>query len=215
MIMASAEQNARVYQDLASIYVQQGQAQMRDRFLVLAADAMNSAGRADEAENLRQRLLQVNPHHLFKPFRSVAEALKSGDVKNYVEGLRRTYPPEKAVQLLESARAGKGDKADVKTPPPLSAPTVSNAGVPAEKIKIFGFQEEVRPTTSHTTPTRASSGARWAAPAAPSPSRLTPGDADHSEANAGAWVAAGLFWILLLAALALAIHTFGRPFLPL
>src|SRR5262245_38789362 len=73
--MSSVDQTVRVYQDLANLYVQQGQAQMRDRFLVLAADAMHAAGRNDEAERLRGKLLQVNPHHLFKPFRSVAEAL--------------------------------------------------------------------------------------------------------------------------------------------
>src|SRR5579859_3103036 len=114
--MQSVDQTVRVYQDLANIYVQQGQAQMRDRFLVLAAEAMYSAGRIDEAERLRGRLLQVNPHHLFKPFASLTEAMKSADVKNYLEGLRRTYPPEKAAHLLESLRTGKDEPSPAHRP---------------------------------------------------------------------------------------------------
>ena len=58
----------RVYRELADWYERQRQPQMRDRFLVLAADAAQTAGRADEAERLRLRLLKVNPHHMLKPY---------------------------------------------------------------------------------------------------------------------------------------------------
>ncbi len=103
----------RVYQELANCYEYQGQAQMRDRFLILAADALLSAGRTEEVERVRARLLEQNPHHLIKPYSTFGEALGAPDVRNYVEGLRRMYPPESAAQLLESLRTGGPDK----TPP--------------------------------------------------------------------------------------------------
>ena len=65
--MPSTEQTVRTYRELAEDYGRQGQAQMRDRFLVLAADAALAAGQTEEAEHLRGRLLQHNPHHLLKP----------------------------------------------------------------------------------------------------------------------------------------------------
>jgi hypothetical protein len=49
-------------------------------------------------------LLRLNPHHLLKPFTTLAQALQSVDVKNYIEGLRRTYPLESAEQMLEQMR---------------------------------------------------------------------------------------------------------------
>src|SRR5262245_55499385 len=104
--MASVDHVVRVYQQLAERYEKQGQAQMRDRFLVLAADAALSGGRADDAERLRGRLLQQNPHHLLRPYASLAEALKVADVRSYVTDLRRSYPPETAENLLQSPADG-------------------------------------------------------------------------------------------------------------
>jgi hypothetical protein len=214
----------RVYQDLAFLYAQQGQAQMRDRFLVLAADAMQSAGRLDEAEKLRQRLLQVNPHNLFKPFRSVAEAMKTADVKSYVDGLRRTYPPEKAAQLLESMRGDKPES-DSKSGPKDSAPVVTIPGPAPEQLKIFGFQEEkaaprAAAAGAQGTPiavsTRSQSASpRWAALGTPTSWRGTAEDADVVDDVPGAWLSTGLFWILLAAAIALLVYSLGGPFLPL
>jgi hypothetical protein len=148
--MPSVDQIVRVYQDLASCYVQQGQAQMRDRFLVLAAEAMYSAGRTEEAERLRGRLLQVNPHHLFKPFASLSEAMKSTDVKNYLEGLRRTYPPDKAAHLLESLRSGKEEPAAQRASEEQARPTkaVGVPETPAEPIKVFRIKEDEGPPRS-------------------------------------------------------------------
>src|SRR5438132_3237860 len=102
--MPPAEQATRIYRELAEDYGRQGQAQMRDRFLVLAADAALAAGQHAEAERLRGRLLQHNPHHLLKPYSSFAEAMKSADVQNYVGALRRSHPYEKAENLLEGLR---------------------------------------------------------------------------------------------------------------
>ena len=102
--MASADRSIRVYQELATHYNARGEAQVRDRFLVLAADAATAAGRGEEAERLRNRLLELNPHHMLRPYSSWSQALQSQDVKSYVEGLRRTYPPSSAENLLESVR---------------------------------------------------------------------------------------------------------------
>ena len=68
-----------VYKELADHYERQKQPAMRDRFLVLAADAAWKAGQHEEAEQLRQRLLQANPHHLLKPYSSFAQALQAPD----------------------------------------------------------------------------------------------------------------------------------------
>src|SRR5947199_2356845 len=115
--MASAERSIRVYQELATHYDARGEAQVRDRFLVLAADAASAAGRGDEAERLRNRLLELNPHHMLRPYSSWSQALQSPDVKTYIEGLRRTYPPGTAENLLDSVRGSA--EADEGGPQPL------------------------------------------------------------------------------------------------
>jgi hypothetical protein len=94
----------RLYADLADCYDQRGQAQFRDRFLVLAADAALTAGRGDESERLRQRLLQSNPHHLLKPYSTFAQAMQAADVQFYVRDLRANYPREVAENLLHSLK---------------------------------------------------------------------------------------------------------------
>jgi hypothetical protein len=119
--------SVQIYQELAAAHDQQGQAQVRDRFLVLAADAALSSGRADEAEGLRARLLQLNPHHLLKPFASLTQALESPDVKTYVEGLRRTYPPEEAelsLRKLKKEPAPARAAATPARPAAIAVPTV-------------------------------------------------------------------------------------------
>jgi len=116
--MPSVNQVLEIYQDLADWYEQRGQAQLRDRFLVLAADAALTAGRADEAERLRSRLLQQNPHHLLKPYVSLTEAIKVPAVQDYVADLRRSYAPEVAEQQLQSLRANAEVSPPREAPPP-------------------------------------------------------------------------------------------------
>ncbi len=249
--MATVEQTFRTYQELAALYAQQGQAQLRDRFLVLAADALHTAGRTEEAERMRGRLLQANPHHLLKPFASLDEAMKTTDVKNYVTGLRRTYPPEKAVELLESLRNGGEEKPAEPPQAPLS--TARPERVPpqaaADALKVYRFQDEVDPEaplprtrpeptsrpvpreperpapaarpvraarpTQPAYPIRTAGAAPVWQPARP-PGTLNPPypEVDSAEPAAGAWVATALFWLLLLASLALAGFTLAGPFLP-
>jgi hypothetical protein len=108
----SVDETVRLYQELATLSDCQGQPQMHDRFLVLAADAALTAGRADEAERLRQRLLQRNPHHLLKPYGSLAEAMRAPDIVSYVVALRRSHPYEAALQLRDSLRKDGGEPED-------------------------------------------------------------------------------------------------------
>jgi hypothetical protein len=104
--MPTGARIVQVYEELANWEEQRDSAQTRDRFLILAADAALSQGLNDEAERLRARLLQHNPHHLLKPYPSLAEAMKSPDVYSYVADLRNSYAPEEAESLLESLRSG-------------------------------------------------------------------------------------------------------------
>src|SRR5580704_13158503 len=129
--MANAEQTLQVYERLAEWYDQEGQPKLRDWFLVLAADAAQTAGQADEAERLRGRLLQRNPHHLLKPFASFAEALRSPDVLGYVADLRRTYPPSAADQLLKTQQAKNASATPAREP----AATPRSAEKPASSAK--------------------------------------------------------------------------------
>ena len=86
--MESPADVLQVYRELAAIYQRRGQAQMRDRFLVLAADAALTAGQADEAERLRDHLLRVNPHHMLKPYPSFKQGRQAPDVDTYIRNLR-------------------------------------------------------------------------------------------------------------------------------
>ena len=95
-----------VYRELADRYDHLGQVSMRDRFLILAADAALEGGRAGEAETLRQRLLQGSRHHMLRPYYSFAEAACAADVQSYLHDLRTNYPLEVAQQLLDSLKEG-------------------------------------------------------------------------------------------------------------
>jgi len=91
---------ARIYRRVAEAYERQGPEQLRDRFVVLAAEAALACGQADEAEELRLRLLRYNPHHLLEPFATLSQALATVDVRAYVDALRRSHPVEQAKALL-------------------------------------------------------------------------------------------------------------------
>ena len=109
--MAVSETAVRRYEEQAELHDRRRQTRERDAFLVLAADAALSLGQRDRAERLRQRLLALNPHHLLKPFPSLAEALKSPDIQCLVEDLRRQYPPEGTLPPKEPPAAEPGGDA--------------------------------------------------------------------------------------------------------
>jgi hypothetical protein len=104
--MDPLSQTLELYRDLAERYEKLNQLSMRDRFLMLAAGAALEAGRVDEAERLRQRLLHANRHHMLHPFKSFAEAYDTPDVQNYLRDLRENYSPQTAQLLLESLLNG-------------------------------------------------------------------------------------------------------------
>jgi CO/xanthine dehydrogenase Mo-binding subunit len=97
----------RMYEDLANHHARQGESRQRDNCLVLAADAALAAGIPEEAERLRKGLLLTNPHHLLRPYASMAEAMQSDDVRDYVADLRRQIPPEMAAKLVHQAAPEK------------------------------------------------------------------------------------------------------------
>jgi hypothetical protein len=139
----------QVYKELADWYERQGQPAMRDRFLILSAEAAFSAGKPDEAERLRQRLLQGNPHHMLKPFSSFAQALQSTNIQIYIHDLQVNYPPESAEDLLHNLRGGGGQAAaEVPRTAPLidirDEPTLPLSGS-MEALKVYPLREEPEP----------------------------------------------------------------------
>lgn len=183
----------QVYQELAVAHDQQGQAQVRDRYLLLAADAALAAGRADEADALRARLLQMNPHHLLKPFASLAQALESPDVKTYVEGLRRTYPPEEAEQILrklkkEPTAAPSRPAPPSPSPAPPAPPPRSGPSSPLwQEVKQQPLtppptlSKVVEPTTTPAVPIVLAPPARVPEPPPPAPPPPAPPPATLPE----------------------------------
>jgi hypothetical protein len=158
----------QVYKELADWYERQGQAAMRDRFLILAAEAAFSAGKSDEAERLRQRLLQGNPHHMLKPFSSFAQALQSTNIQIYIHDLQANYPAETAEGLLRNLRSGV-------PPPPTAAPMGASTlgelpqtaplieihdeptlplSPPAEPLKVYPLGNAPAPTRPSVPPAK-------------------------------------------------------------
>ncbi len=90
-----------LYQRLAEAHQAQGKYQERDRFLVLALDAAHQAGQTKAADQLRGRILELNPNHLIKPYPSFVDALKSPNFTNYLMQLRKNYPPAIAQALWQ------------------------------------------------------------------------------------------------------------------
>jgi len=97
----------RVYKELGIWHYQHNGEQLGSRFLILASDVAQAAGQSEEAERLRAKILQRNPHHMLKPFASCAAALRNPDVQSYVSDLRKSYPPEEAAELLRSIQSEK------------------------------------------------------------------------------------------------------------
>jgi hypothetical protein len=100
-------QALHVYRELADRFAERGDAAMRDRFLILAADAALAAGLPDEAEWLRHRLLQGSRHHMLKGYPSFMAAANAADVQTWIRDLRQKYPLEAAIRMLNMLRAGE------------------------------------------------------------------------------------------------------------
>jgi len=225
--MDPRENLLRIYRELADWYERQHQPQMRDRFLVLAADAALTAGRPDEAERLRLRLLKVNPHHMLKPFGSYAQALKTPDVLTYVKDLRVNYPANVAEDLLRTLQAD--DKPAAAAPPAAAAerelfvdekrsePDLARTAPPPARPPANPHLPQTIPLQG---PIPAAPRAEPVRPRRPFPAPLPPAPAPAPErpavepAAAGSWLAALLFLLVLACGAGLAAFTFLRPCLP-
>jgi hypothetical protein len=234
--MATPDNLVLIYKELADWHERQGQPQMRDRFLVLAADAALSASRRVEADLLLARLLRSNPHHMLRPYASFAEAMASPDIQKYVGELRRSYPPAKAEQEFDAMRAARGAAAtarEARALPPTAPvvdiePEFPLAGAGPEPLKVYRVQEEAETPAAPRVPrpaaTRPPAPAPRPAPPRPRPLAVDdeprrpsppPSAADADDAVRGSWVSLILFVIVSAAGLALAGWTILRPFLPL
>ncbi len=238
--MPSAAQAVRIYRELADWHQEQGQPQQRDRFLVLAADAALAGGQGDEAERLRGRLLQLNPHHLLKPYASFAEATRAGDVQSYLSALRQSHPWEAAERMLATLRP---DELETRSDAPKEEPEP-----PVFRVRREPEERQAEPSRVRQTPqpqTRVAQPALpRAQPAAPPPGppkprgNLPPRPAtrddtfdlepepnplpvrrprglepEESAVFAGNVVPPLLFMLVLAAGMGLAVYTLARPFL--
>jgi hypothetical protein len=195
---------------------------MRDRFLLLGAAALLSSGRREEAEKLRLRLLELNPSHLLKPFASLSDALKSRDIVDYIEGLRRSYPPQTAEQLLESLRGDEAASPRAAPELPALEPISSRRPAPAKLDQSSAKGSDRPASTASPVPADQAEGAvksRFASPArtwaeAPHTSwREGWSDAEKREPPAGAWASTLVFSAGVIAVAALVAYLIYGAFM--
>jgi hypothetical protein len=182
--MSLPETIQHIYEDLAGRYERRNDLRLRDTFLILAADVAHASGRPDEAERLRGRMLELNPNSLLRPYPSFAAALESLDIQDYLDDLRRQFPPEEAEKMLSQVRAN-----------PL--------GMPLERKLTQRDTQEVIPPTARTInmPPRKSPYENYTAPP----------PADDSGPGWSASVSMLWFFLLSVAGVAAALWTFVRP----
>jgi hypothetical protein len=73
---------------------------VRDRLLVIAATIASQAGLPRVAAYCRRRVLEHNPRHLLRRWKSLEEALQHTDFLHLLKQLQRQYPLEKAERML-------------------------------------------------------------------------------------------------------------------
>jgi hypothetical protein len=115
--MRNATDLTQTFEDLADRFARENHFRNRDHCFVLAADAALAAGRPEEAERLRQRLLQANPFHMLRPYGSMAEAMQLKDLRDYVEDLRRQWPPEHIEKYQNEAPASPVSISAIRSKP--------------------------------------------------------------------------------------------------
>lgn len=103
--MTSRDQQLLQYIQLADLSQSRRQAAGRDRFLLLAATTACTCGLLDLAEQLRERVVDANPHHLVAKYASMTSALRDPDFEPFQRHLQRFCSPEQAEHLL--ARQGR------------------------------------------------------------------------------------------------------------
>jgi len=207
--MPGADLTQHLYEEIAELYQLTGDADQRDVFLVLAADAAFNSGYPEIAEQIRLRLLTLNPHHLFRPYTTFTEALQSADIQSYIEDLVRRFPPATAQTLL----------ADLKDREAAVAAREELFGAPADgdvsDLRVFQQFDDALPATTPTPrQAQATDGARRLPVAKPGlPVSLSPPapwlrlDAEATtdtgvdpQEMIGNWIALGLFVLAVLLA---------------
>ena len=189
--MQASETLMRMYEDLASRYARQNEPRMRDHCLVLAADVALKGGQPDQAERLRKRLLMTNPYHLLRPYSSMAEAMQSDDVQEYVADLRRKWPQEVVEQLLREVPS-KNETFDVGVAEPASAASAAKPreAPEPEVVSVRKPRKEAKPVE---------------------PEPLTLEEDDAPVSAAGYWMAIVLFLLALAAAGGGLVMALGGP----
>lgn len=209
-----------LYLELADQYDVLGQFSMRDRFLMLAADAALANGQPAEAEGLRQRILAGSRHHMLRPYRSFTEANRAPDVQTYLADLKANYPPDQARDLLENLRAGN-DSATMPVHPSRSAvpPTAPlydvnarQAARVADPPAPYPLRQEQQPSRPRAQPTPRVAQLSPVPGAQPVPSS---GYRPAEESASGGWFSVVLSFLVITVALALAVLVLGRPYLPM
>jgi hypothetical protein len=224
--MAPLTDSLSVYRELADHYDRLGQPSMRDRFLILAADAALQAGQPALAEQLRQQLLHGSRHHMLRSYASFAEAAAAPDVQTYLRDLRTNYPPVVAREMLDEIQPSGGEPAGGHRPIPPTAPLVdmnspARSWQPrglAEPYPLRGEGEAAPPARPlpHAIPARAAPRAPEALPVAePVPVMAPPPRPRRQRGpdNPAGWLSVGLGALVALAAVAAAAFTVARPFL--
>jgi hypothetical protein len=205
--MTVSETTVHIYEDLAEGYARRHEARQRDLFLLLAADAALTLGQRDKAERLRQRLLFFNPHHLIRPFSSLADALQSPDFRRYVEDLRRQFPPDLAERLWQAQEQPFGEQRN-------EAPNGSVTPAAESELKVYRLQE---PAAKVVTPPPPAPSPAWLtsrpSPFAPSVTE-TPVTRRQpaSEEATGTWLTSLLLLVVLLGSLTAAAYALIWPF---
>ena len=76
------------------------------RFLLLAGSAACQAGWADVPRRCRERVLEINPHHMLAKYDTLEEALRDDEFQTFLSRLDRFCSFEMAEALLEKLSPG-------------------------------------------------------------------------------------------------------------
>jgi hypothetical protein len=234
--MATANEKVTTYRKVAEYYERSGNDTMRDRYLVLAADAALALRQTGEAEQLRTVLLARNPHHLLKPFTTFEEAMKSLDVQNYVTALRRSHPFEKAEHLLATMSGDSLSLPDDAKILPLLGPEekrddqpptfVLRQTPPGPRRAVSKLNGESPPPRRNASEEAAKTAKSAGTDRALDIYRIRPdphfagqrsdgrAEDDESKWSPDALISSGLLLLVVLGGLSLAVYAFARPFLP-
>jgi hypothetical protein len=223
--MRNPETMLRVYEELADRFAKQNEPRSRDHCLVLAADTALAAGRPQDADHMRQRLLQFNPHHLLRPFASMAEAMQAPDVQEYVADLRRQWPPEFVQKLYlggdnAAAVAETAARAPRTEVPKWTEPGARDVAAPAPPAPPRQVKPPSRPAVEIPAPRRVAvlAPARAVAAAAPPRPAREPAPpalpiAPAPASTMGAWLATLVLLVGIVGGVGLFLLAFVWPLL--